>query len=224
MYYCNLELQRKIETYDCGINDITEYNMEDWRPNQKDLSFSLRKLKSEKITRLANGKEFDSQEKMYLYLTSGLKDHFFPVTDILTYRNGEQTMCHSVIYDTFSNVPNHKLPAKEIVTQYPHFQKHTKVSYDQYDKTGLLLQFTETGKPTTFLSWDNYGRLIKTANGSPNSYITSYNYTSDGQINKITTPNGNATSYNYDSFGRLNAVTDVNDKTLQKIEYNYRKK
>ena len=46
----------------------------------------------------------------------------------------------------------------------------------------------------------------------------------DGQINKITTPNGNATSYNYDSFGRLNAVTDVNDKTLQKIEYNYRKK
>lgn len=224
LYYCNLELQRKIETYDCGINDITEYNMEDWRPNQKDLSFSLRKLKSEKITRLANGKEFDSQEKMYLYLTSELKDHFFPVTDILTYRNGEQTMCHSVIYDTFSNVPNHKLPAKEIVTQYPHFQKHTKVSYDQYDKTGLLLQFTETGKPTTFLSWDNYGRLIKTANGSPNSYITSYNYTSDGQINKITTPNGNATSYNYDSFGRLNAVTDVNDKTLQKIEYNYRKK
>ena len=224
LYYCNLELQRKIETYDCGINDITEYNMEDWRPNQKDLSFSLRKLKSEKITRLANGKEFDSQEKMYLYLTSEIKDYFFPVTDILTYRNGEQTMCHSVVYDTFSNIPNHKLPAKEIVTQYPHFQKHTKVSYDQYDKTGQLLQFTETGNPTTFLSWDNYGRLIKTANGSPNSYITSYNYTSDGQINKITTPNGNATSYNYDSFGRLNAVTDVNDKTLQKIEYNYRKK
>lgn len=229
LYYCNLEPYKKTEKYyDSDITpiftDVTEYNMEDWRPNQKDLSFSLRKLKSEKITRMADGKEVDSQEKMYLYLTSELKDYFFPITDILTYRNGEQTMCHSVIYNTFSNVPNHKLPAKEIVKQYPNFQKHTKVSYEQYDKTGLLLQFTETGKPTTFLSWDNYGRLIKTAYGSPDSYITSYNYTPDGQINKITSPNGNATNYKYDSFGRLNIVTDVNDKTLQKFEYNYRKK
>lgn len=228
LYFCNLELSEKSEitSADNGyiIKDVTEYKMEDWYPNKNDRSFSLRKLMSEKNTRWAKNKPFDSQEKQYHYLASELSDYFFPLTSINTFRNGQEVKRESFIYgyDASGITSNQKILTKETYAQYPDFKERTKVTYDLYDKNGQLLQFTEPGKGTTYLTWNN-GKLIKTARGSADSHITTYGYTPDGLLNRTTTPNGYVTNYNYDSFGRLGEVSDSNG-ILQKYDYNLKNK
>lgn len=55
-------------------------------------------------------------------------------------------------------------------------------------------------------------------------HITTYTYKPLVGITSQTLPNGNTLHYKYDGFGRLTEASDVNGKTLQKYNYNYRKK
>lgn len=226
MYYCNLELLKKWETYYYGNGsqntDVSEFQMEDWTPVGANNYDPLRKLTSEKVSRTIGGTDYDAYEKHYQYLSTETNDYFFPMTDVLTYRNGILVTKKTQVYNYFSNVPGHKLPQREYHSFYPYINnEHVTITYDGYDNKGQLLQYTETGKASTYLTWDNLGRLIQSVSGSNNNFVTTYEYTSDGLLKKTTSPNTYSKNYLYDSMGRLKTVFD-SEGVLQQYNYNYK--
>jgi hypothetical protein len=52
---------------------------------------------------------------------------------------------------------------------------------------------------------------------------TAYEYSPWHTVSCIIKPNGDRTNYYYDSYGRLEKASDVDGKTIQKYEYNYRR-
>lgn len=250
LYYCNFELVKKFEKhyYRDGTStyDITEYDMTDFTPNSNDLSFSLRKLNSVNLSRMSHDKVLESVKTQYSYLPSETYDYYFPISQIKTFHNGIETNRKTYVYSSFPAIAGHKLLSQEKTQQYPDFSKETVwVSYDQYDKTGLLLQYTERSKGTTYLGWDNYGRLVKIFKGktkNPSTWgvdrngnlvknpetwsdelVTHFGYTVDGKMNQKISPNGYVTNYGYDLFGRLNRVYDK-EGDIQTYNYNFKKK
>jgi YD repeat-containing protein len=228
LYYSNFELVKKFEKhyYRDGTStyDITEYDMTDFTPNSNDPSFFLRKLNSVNQSRMSHDKVLESVKTQYSYLPSETYDYYFPISQVKTFHNGIETNRKTYLYSSYPSIAGHKLLSQEKTQQYPDFSKETIwVSYDQYDKTGLLLQYTERSKGTTYLGWDNYGRLVKISKGNSDDLVTYFGYTVDGKKNQKKIPNGYVTNYGYDSFGRLNRVYDK-EGDIQTYNYNFKKK
>ncbi len=123
-----------------------------------------------------------------------------------------------------------------------------RITYDDYDTEGNLLQYTiKDDVPTSFIWGYNdeypivrgqgisYSNLLTAHNNAgPNSanyeqdlrnadaLITTYAYDPMIGTTKITDERGVSTSYTYDSFRRLKEVKDLNLDLVQVLQYNFR--
>lgn len=110
-----------------------------------------------------------------------------------------------------------------------------KVTFDQYDDRGNLLQYTvENGAPTAF-KWDSTKtRIIHIAENATyqqlssgpisnltNSFVTTYTHKPLIGVSSVTDSKGDTKFYDYDSFGRLISVRDRNGSLLMENEYNF---
>lgn len=86
----------------------------------------------------------------------------------------------------------------------------------------------ELGRITLYDIDPNNGNMLSTTRvvgevGGNDDEITSYTYTSDGQIDTMTDANGRVTDYDYNDFGRLIKTTfavGTVDEAVQQFEYN----
>ncbi len=139
-----------------------------------------------------------------------------------------------IVENRFNNVPTYK--RQTVFQNYqgkivPHYEKEWKNGIDQettlsylgYTSTGAVSSYCEQGKPTVSLQWTNNDCLIsrKAVGGSQ---TTQYTYTEYNKLSSVTMPNGNVLKYSYDLMWRLKQITDINNKTIQKFDYNYKNK
>jgi YD repeat-containing protein len=118
-----------------------------------------------------------------------------------------------------------------------------KITYDQYDNKGNILQYTpESGSPVTIIWGYNqtqpiakienatYAQAIAQystvenvfRNNLPNAMITTYTYIPLVGIKTITDPKGNTTTYEYDEFNRFKLVKDAQGNILSENQYHYK--
>jgi YD repeat-containing protein len=118
-----------------------------------------------------------------------------------------------------------------------------RVTYDQYDNKGNLLQYTlENGTPVAII-W-GYNQTLPVAkienatysqatavyttndtsfrNSLPNAMITTYTYKPLIGVSTITDAKGDKITYSYDAFGRLLNVKDKDGNILSENEYHYK--
>jgi RHS repeat-associated protein len=86
----------------------------------------------------------------------------------------------------------------------------------------------ELGRITLYEIDPNNGNMLSTTRvvgevGGDDDLVTSYTYTSDGQIDTMTDANGRLTDYDYNNLGRLTKTTFAKgsaDEAVQQFEYN----
>jgi RHS repeat-associated protein len=86
-----------------------------------------------------------------------------------------------------------------------------KTLYDLDTNTGNVLKNTRV-----------VGQLDSTINGETNDVVTSYTYTSTGQVDLVTDALGHVTDYDYDQIGHLIKMTAAEgtvDQTVEQYEY-----
>ncbi|WP_185965959.1 RHS repeat domain-containing protein [Flavobacterium sp. ZT3R18] len=118
-----------------------------------------------------------------------------------------------------------------------------KITYDQYDNKGNILQYTpESGSPVAIIWGYNQTQPIAKIenatyaqaivqyaidenvfrNNLPNAMITTYTYIPLVGIKTITDPKGQTTTYEYDEFNRLKLVKDAQGNILSENQYHYK--
>jgi YD repeat-containing protein len=118
-----------------------------------------------------------------------------------------------------------------------------KITYDQYDDKGNILQYTpESGSPVAIIWGYNqtqpiakienatYAQAIAQyatdenvfRNNLPNAMITTYTYIPLVGVKTITDPKGQTTTYEYDELNRLKLVKDAQGNILSENQYHYK--
>lgn len=206
---------------------VTMYNKQDYIIGNNNAI--VRKCNSMTTTRTSNNNVLESIGEQYTYPMTNINfvtDFYFPQTETASLWNGNITRTHFVYFSNrlFQN-GQHMVPCREteaVGSSAPNtgngYLGYTVVTYDSYDQTGLLTQYTMKGMAPTHLTWDVYGRLTSE---QTEGLHKSYSYKKEGLMVNMTRPNGYTTNYGYDSFGRL-AYTRDTLGVLQKYKYNYR--
>jgi len=96
-------------------------------------------------------------------------------------------------------------------------------TYDTYDASGRLLQMTDPNGLKTSYEYDLRGRVKKITETPPtgNPRVTSYTYTTSGDVASVHFPDNRTLTYTYDAARMLKEVRDNLDNI---IKYEYDKK
>jgi YD repeat-containing protein len=163
-----------------------------------------------------------------------------------TFRNTEKLSEQKTEYANDASTSNLLLP------KYIYAKKGTgdiskitdkKITYDQYDDKGNILQYTpESGSPVALIWGYNQTQPIAKIenatyaeaiakyttdenifrNNLPKAMVTTYTYIPLVGVKSITDPKGQTTTYEYDQFNRLKFIKDQDLNILQRYCYNYK--
>ena len=104
----------------------------------------------------------------------------------------------------------------------------TEVTFNNYNATGKLLQYTDkSGLTSTMTWWDDVTGTVDTLKYNNlrtktiNSLTTTYDYYPLIGLKSIVDPSGKTTSFIYDGYGRLSASKDLNNNYLNLTTYQY---
>ena len=213
LLYPKFDIARKKDVTYIGNDSVvtcTDYHNIDYKIGSD--SAIIRKCLSEIVHR-----KDQTLEKVYTYPINNTifaNSYFLPVVSTVQKFNDVIVQKKETDYGLQNN---HIQPVSEKVYIGTNANASIGLLYDTYDINGFLTQYTELGKASTYLSWNELGKL---ASSTILSHQFLYDY-ENGMLKNSTRPNGLSFQYEYDGFGRLSSIKR-DSNILQKFYYNYK--